>query len=68
MRGKYLLLLNNQIRFDSHNYHEEAIVMESRIRWITLSTKMQFQYPFVVSMTDLQLQDMFANLDDLTEL
>ena len=40
MRGKYLLLLNNQIRFDAQEYNEDSIKMESRIRWITLSTKM----------------------------
>ena len=40
MRGKYLLLLNNQIRFDSKEYHEDSIKLESRIRWITISTKM----------------------------
>ena len=34
MRGKYLLLLNNQIRFDSHDYNEDSIKMESRIRWM----------------------------------
>ena len=33
-----------------------------------MSTQMQMQFPFVVSKTDLQLQDLAVNLDDVTLL
>ena len=63
MKGKYLLLLSNQIRFDSDLYGIESILPESRIMWISISTQMQLSFPFVVSMTELELQDLAINLD-----
>ena len=38
LKGTYLMLLNNQIRFDSTNYGTEAIKLESRVRWYSIST------------------------------
>ena len=53
MKGKYLLLLNNQIRFDQTFYGAESIKMESRIRWISISHKNQLQFPFEASFSFL---------------
>lgn len=53
LKGKYLLLLNNQVRFDQTFYGEESIKMESRIRWISISFKNQLQFPFVATFSNL---------------
>ena len=53
LKGKYLLLLNNQIRFDQTFYGAESIKMESRIRWISISHKNQLQFPFEASFSFL---------------
>ena len=68
LENKYLLLLINQIRFDSERYGEESIVPESRVDWIRVSTKIQFEQPYSVKKTRLQLQDLHIDLDQLTEL
>ena len=36
--GKYLMLLNNQIRFDENFYGQDAIIHESVVHWIPIST------------------------------
>lgn len=38
MQGKYLLLLHNSVRFDASKYNTEAIVHESRMDFIRIST------------------------------
>ena len=38
LRNKYLILFHNEIRFDSDKYGAEAIVQESRLRWIPINT------------------------------
>ena len=68
LKGKYLLLLHNQIRFDPELYGIESIIRESRIKWISISTQMQQEFPFVVTMSELQLQDLALDLDSITEL
>lgn len=39
LKNKFLLLLWNQVRFDSRYYKEEAIKQESRIMWIPVNTQ-----------------------------
>ena len=39
IRGKYLIVYVNEIRFDSQHFGEESIITESRIDWIRISTK-----------------------------
>ena len=44
----YLLFASNLIRFDSNKYGDEAIIKESRISWIKVSSRVQLDYPFKV--------------------
>ena len=39
MRGKYLLLYTNKIRFISDSFGEGSIVMESNMEWMRISTQ-----------------------------
>jgi len=68
MRDKWILLLYNQIRFDSNYYGEEAIIQESRIMWVPVNSQIQQSLPFKIMKTKLFLQDESINLDDLTEI
>ena len=38
LRGKYILLLYNQVRFDSEAYFYESAVKESRLAYIPISS------------------------------
>ena len=69
LKNKFLLLIFNQVRFDSRYFGEEAIIPESKINWVPVNTQIQQTIPFKVSTTELFLQDVKTiNLDDLTEL
>jgi len=37
LRNTYVLMLSNQIRFESRNNKEEAVVKESRLTWIPIN-------------------------------
>ena len=53
LTGKYLLMLTNQIRFDSSKYSEESIVQESRVDWIRVTPRMAYEQPYSVQKTRL---------------
>lgn len=38
-RGKFLLFLTNQVRFDSEGFFEDAAIKESRVMWLTINTQ-----------------------------
>lgn len=60
-------LLKNQVRFDQQFYGEESIIQESRIDWHNVGnwgTRVQY----LVTKTEVFLQDIMVNLDELTEL
>lgn len=68
LTDKYLLLYNNQIRFDSEKLDEESIVAESTTRWFMIDkTHLQTIWLEIVK-TRLRLQDYLLSFDDLTEL
>lgn len=60
--------LSNRIRFDPTLFGEEAVIQESEFFWEPISTQVQQEMVFEVQRTELQLQDLPINLDDLTEL
>ena len=65
---KYLLLVNNQIRFDSEKLDEESIVAEATTRWFMIDkTHLQTIWLEIIK-TRLRLQDFLISFDDLTEL
>ena len=67
-RDKWLLFLKNQIRFDQGEYGESSIKKESLMGWHSINTQYQMTIPFKVTKTQLDLQDLHIDLDDLTEL
>ena len=38
LRDKFLILMHNEVRFDSNKYGSEAIIQESRLQWIPVNT------------------------------
>ena len=66
--GTYIDLLQNQIRFDFREFGESSIIKESVTRWIRLQTQIQVEVPFLISRTEVQLQDQFVNFDEITEM
>ena len=46
LRDKFILLLHNQIRFESRYFKEAAIVTESFLQWITINTQVRQSVPF----------------------
>lgn len=63
LNGKYLLLLKNQIRFDSEKQNQESLIRESRLDWIRVSSGQQSEQPYQLTQTRLQLQDYLIDLD-----
>ena len=45
VRGKFLLKINNQIRFDSQKFNEKTIVKESILSWIAVNSKTSTMLP-----------------------
>ena len=68
MKGKYLLLMSNQIRFNPKVFGEESIIAESTVSWYRLSVQKQEGIVFEIVRTKLELQDLFVDLDEITEL
>ena len=68
MRKNYLVVLSNRIRFDSKNLGYNAIVKESNIEWFRLSVKTQMDYPKLLTLTNLELQDLIVDFDAWTVL
>lgn len=48
LRGSYMLLLTNQMRFDSTRFGPDAIVRESRISWNRFSVITPQDQPFII--------------------
>ena len=68
IKGKYLTILSNEIRFNSEQPGIASIIKESAMTWYPISYKMQLRYPHQVSMSQLFSQDQPLNLDELTEM
>ena len=68
MADKYLLVLNNQIRFDANSYANESIKGESTTGWVKILSKGHRTIPMRVTKSDIDLQDGYINLDQATEI
>lgn len=66
--GSYIDLMSNRIRFDYRMFGEESLIKESTLVWTAVQTQIQTEMPFKITRTEVQLQDMAVNFDDLTEL
>ena len=61
-----LVLLKNEVRFDQKRNGREAIIEESTVEMIQIDPFNKSMFPYQVSITELSLQDMALDLDDLT--
>ena len=66
LEGSYIYVLTNQIRFDSTKYHSDSVSKESVFSWLPLSTEISTRETFRVSKTEIELQDLFVDLDQVT--
>ena len=57
LKRKYIVILHNQIRFDSEQYFADSRVPESRIIYIPISSQNREIISFKVQTTNLELQD-----------
>ena len=63
----YLYFLSNKIRFDFEKYGKDSIIKESTLK-LSLLGDWKNRKIFEVSQTELSLQDLAINLDEVTEL
>lgn len=62
------MLLTNEIKFDSTTYAEDSIVPQAVAKFIRFSSQIHQNFPMQVANTQLILQDLAIDLDQLTEL
>lgn len=62
------MLLYNEVRFESELFGDEAIVPETRVIWTPINSHNPTKVSFKLLTTQLELQDEFVNMDELTEL
>ena len=67
-KKRFLVMLSNRIRFDSEKFGAQALIRESTVDWVNVSTHVQLTESFAVSRTELSLQDFYVHADDLTAL
>ena len=69
IKGKYIVLLYNQIRFSQEDYFSDSRIEESRILYIPVSSQIRQIIPHKIQETHLELQDHDSiMLDDLTKV
>lgn len=67
LRGKYIVLLFNQARFQSNKFDDSVVVKESRIKYIPINSQSRWISPFKLTVSELFLQDNLSiELDDVT--
>ena len=62
-----MFLLSNQIRFDFEKYGKDSIIKESTLK-LSVLANWQNRKIFEISQTELALQDLAINMDEVTEL
>ena len=65
--GSYMFLLSNQIRFDFEKYGKDSIMKESKLNISVLGNLQNFKL-LEISQTEVALQDLAINMDEVTEL
>ena len=68
LRGKYLLILVNEVVFDNAAFGAESIVRQSNMIWRRVNPHFTETTPFKVSQKSLELQDLLLDLDAFTVL
>mmetsp|Transcript_32060 Transcript_32060/g.39771 ORF Transcript_32060/g.39771 Transcript_32060/m.39771 type:complete len:101 (+) Transcript_32060:601-903(+) len=67
-RAKYIFLRLNRIRFDANERGPPSIIKESFGQWVPIVSSFRVEVPFLVTRTELNLQDDHISMDGLTEL
>ena len=57
MRRKFIVLLYNQIRFETNRYFYDSAVKEAKLAYIPISSQVRQIIPHKISQTNLELQD-----------
>ena len=68
LRNKWMLFFYNEKVFDQDFYQHESFKELSQIKWISVNTQWQQTLEYKFTMTEVSLQDMVVNLDDLTKI
>ena len=55
--------MKNQYRFDHTKFGKDSFIKESAMDWITINTQARVTMPMKVSMTEVQLQDGYIDLN-----
>ena len=64
---KFLVLLNNQVRFDTVLLSEESMIQESVLKWMKLDLEGLFTHQYQLKTGRSNLQDLLIDMDDFTE-
>ena len=68
LRRKFIVILQNEVRFNTMEYSDEKIVPQSRLVWHPVSSQIRQDFAQTVYTTELQLQDtQFLQVGPLTE-
>lgn len=62
-----MFILSNLIRFDQQKYGRDAVVKESKVTFIEMPS-LRSRRRLELASTELSLQDLPVNLDEITEL
>ena len=68
MSRKFILLLQNQMRFSTREYSDEQkVAYESRLDYILINTQIREDVVYFLKLTELELQDDFYQFSAVTE-
>jgi len=51
MKGKFIMIMLNQVRFDDEKFGSQAIIKESRLLWLTINTQVKQSNQFTLTRT-----------------
>ena len=65
---KYIIMLTNQIRFDSGMLGNDAFIKDSLLEWLTINTQAAVTLPYQITTSGARLQDEDIDLETITEV
>lgn len=68
LRDRFIGIATNRIRFEANLYGSASIVKELKQETFAIPTQIQIEIPVKVKRTEVQLQDLYVSLDDVTNL
>ena len=67
-KNKFIFFIYNERRFDSNQFLYDSIVSKAHMKWIPVNTQVRQSLPFKVKKQEIFLQDLYIDLDDVTEI